>query len=400
MRVKIEKLDHFGRGIVWHDGKICFVPDALPDEVVDIEIILKKKKYMIGKINKYIETSNDRIIPKCKYYSSCGGCSLMHLNYDKENEFKYQKVCELVSKFTNYDSSVVQECVFDNELYYRNKIVLHSDKNKLGLYEENSNELVPIDECLLVNKKINKIINYLEKFYDDSKISKVMIRTGNKTDEVMLSIDGDIKDSTSLLELVDVLVINDKVITKNDRITSIIGDKKYLVSSKSFFQVNTYITKKMYDLVYDIVKEKQSKNVLDLYCGTGTIGIYVSDLVDNVLGIEVVKEAIMDANVNKKLNKCDNVSFMVGKVENIIHTIRKKFDTIIVDPPRNGLDSKVIDSILKIKPDTLIYVSCDPTTLMRDINLLGDKYVVDYIKPFNMFPRTYHVECVCVLKLK
>lgn len=400
MKVKIEKLDHFGRGIVWCDDKICFIPDCLPDEIVDIEIVLKKKKYMIGKVNKYIETSSDRIIQKCKYYSSCGGCSLMHLNYEKENEFKYQKVCELVSKFTDYDSSIVRKCVFDDELYYRNKIVLHSDNSKFGLYEENTNKLVPINECLLVNKKINKIIKYLTKFYNVSKISKVMIRTGNETDDIMLSIDGEVKDLTSLLEFVDVLVVNDKVITKKDRITSIIGNKKYLVSSKSFFQVNTYITKKMYDLVYDIVKEKQSRNVLDLYCGTGTIGIYISDLVDNVLGIEVVREAIMDANVNKKINKCDNVSFMVGKVENVIHTIRENFDTIIVDPPRSGLDTKVIDSILKIKPDTLIYISCDPTTLMRDINLLSDKYEVDYIKPFNMFPRTYHVECVCVLKCK
>ena len=397
MQVKIEKLDNFGRGITWINDKICFIPDTLPGEVVDISVVATKKKYLLGEVLSYIKKSDSREIPKCRYYDVCGGCSMMHMSYEVENKFKHQKVCELLEKFTDKSSELVKPCEALERVYYRNKIVLHSSNNKLGLYKEDTNELVPIDKCILVNDKINKIIEFLNKTDLAGNISKAMIRVGNVTNEVILEIDGDIDDYYQLLELVNVLIINGKVISENNKITSVIGNKKYLVSARSFFQVNSYLTKKLYDEVYSIVKDKKSKRVLDLYCGTGTIGIYISDLVDEVVGIEVVEDAIIDANSNKRINNSKNVSFMRGKVEDIINNIDRSYDTIIVDPPRSGLDGKVVSNILKISPKTLIYVSCDPVTLMRDINLLAGKYDLEYIKPFNMFPNTYHVECVAAL---
>lgn len=400
MQVRVEKLDHFGRGIAWIEDKICFIPDALPGEMVDISIVSTKKKYLIGKVISYIEKSDFRELPKCQYYGICGGCNLMNMKYSLENQFKYQKVCELLEKFTNKSRELVKKCESNQRFYYRNKILLHCDNKKIGLYMNDTNQLVSIDHCILVNERINQLISFLSRWSVNKNTSEIMIRVGNVTGDILLVINGNVDNYHELLDLVDVLIINDEVVSDQKRIFSIIGDKKYVVSAKSFFQVNSYLTEKLYDEVYSIVKKNKSKKVLDLYCGTGTIGIYISDLVEQVLGIEVIDDAIVDANSNKEINCCKNISFMSGKVEDIIYDIDKDYDTVIVDPPRSGLNRTVISNILKILPNVLIYVSCDPVTLMRDINLFSDQYDLEYIKPFNMFPNTYHVECVCVLKLK
>lgn len=400
MKVIIEKLDHYGRGITKINNKICFVPYTLPNEEVDITIIEEKKKYMVAKTNKIYNYSNLRCDKQCKYYSLCGGCNTMHIKYEYENEFKYNKICELLTKFTKYDKELVKKCVYDKDLFYRNKIVLHYN-NKLGLYEKNSHKVINIDKCLLVNNKINKIIELLNNNLDNkSNIKDITIKIGNKTEQIMVIINGIITDYSYLLELVDILIINGKTITNNDKIISIIGNKKYYVSPNSFFQINSKITEKLYNEIYNVIKEYNSKNVLDLYCGTGSIGIYISDIVSEVLGIEVVEDAIKDANLNKELNKCNNIEFKVGKVEDIIDSIKGVYDTVIVDPPRNGLDKNVIDYLKNINSKLIIYVSCDPTTLMRDINLLYDNYELKYIKPFNMFPKTYHCESIVVLERK
>ena len=181
---------------------------------------------------------------------------------------------------------------------------------------------------------------------------------------------------------------------------SFIGDKKFIISDKGFFQVNKTLTERLYNEVLNIVKEVKPKKVLDLYCGCGTIGIYISDYVDEVVGVEVFKESIENAKKNKKLNNCHNIRFICDKVENVIDNIKDNTDLVIVDPPRGGLDKTSIDVLLSMNVNNLVYVSCDPVTLARDIKLLKEKYDVVSVKPFNMFSKTYHVECVCLLKAK
>ena len=231
--------------------------------------------------------------------------------------------------------------------------------------------------------------------------SKITIKVGNKTNEVMLIIDGSIAYYQNLLEIVDVLIINEKVMTTKDYITSYIGNKKYIIKKNSFFQVNYDISTRMYNKVKDVIVKEKSKNVLDLYCGTGTIGIYISDVVSKITGIEVVSDAIESANTNKKINNAENIEFILGKVEDKLDFIsNNNIDTVIVDPPRSGLHKKVIPILEKISPKTIIYVSCDPITMARDIKLLSNNYELVEVTPYDMFPNTYHVECVCVLKLK
>lgn len=395
MRVKIEKLDHFGRGITKIDNKICFVEGALTDEVVDAEIVKEKSKYLEGKTTKVIDSSKYRKKVECPYYDVCGGCNLLHLSYDEENKFKEMKVAEILKRYGNKENIKINSICFGEKSGYRNKVVLHGSDGKLGFYKEGSNELVQIKSCMLLPDIINKLIDKLNDIARESDIRKVTIRVSNDLDKVMVKIDGKISDISSIRDMVDVLIINDQVISLEDKIISKIGDVSYSVSIGSFFQVNRDLTFKLYEKVLEHVRNIRPNKVLDLYCGTGTIGIYVSKYALEIVGVDSCKSSIDNAFFNKKLNNVNNINFICDKVENVIDQFNN-MDLIIVDPPRAGLDTKTINYIDKIAPDTIIYVSCDPVTLARDLNSL-DNYEVLEVTPFNMFPRTYHVECVTVL---
>lgn len=402
MKCVINNLDHYGRGIAKINNKVCFIENALPGEIVEIKITKDKKKYLEAKVTNYLEVSDKRIKEKCPYFDICGGCNLLHIDNEDENIFKEKKVHELIEKFTTINDFSFKNISSDKEYNYRNKVVFHVKDKHLGFYKRKTNDLIEINNCLLLCNEINKLIPILKSLVklDGNDITTITVKIGNITNDTLIDIKGKVKKYDIILDIVDVLIINNKCITKKSSIISIIDNKKYLISANSFFQINKYETKYLYDEVLNIIKSKNTKNVLDLYCGTGTIGIYISDYVKSVIGIEVVKEAIDDANKNSKLNSCNNINFIAGKVEDIIPTINKKFDTIIMDPPRSGIDRKTIDNIYRINPENIIYISCDPVTLSRDINILKEKYKIEYIRPFNMFPKTYHVECISVLHRK
>lgn len=397
--MQIEKLDHYGRGISKYENKTCFIENALPGEDVEIEIT-KNKKQIEAVATSICSSHKSRVVPICPYYDLCGGCHIMHMSYKMQLEFKENKVREILKKFANYEeriSSIVSSC-FTN---YRNKVIFHVKDGKIGFYQKKTNQITEVSFCYLVCEEINALIPILKKFVRKEKgLEQIEVRVGNQTGEILLSLTGRIQDYGFLLPHVSVLAINHQIVSQKSSIFTYIGDKKYILSDLSFFQVNQEVTKLMYDKIRSLVSRTHSYNVLDLYCGAGTIGIYISDLVNQVLGIEVVSNAIFDAKENAKLNSISNISFLLGKVEDKIDMIGNQYDTIIVDPPRNGLHKNVIHTILKISPKTIIYVSCDPVTMARDISLLSDSYQVIEVTPFDMFPNTYHVECVCVLKLK
>lgn len=372
MQVQIEKLDHYGRGITRINNKICFVENALPGELVKIKITKENKKYYLAEVVNIIKKSPHRITPPCPYIKECGGCFLQHLSYEEELKFKQEKVKEAIEKFAKVNKDLVKEIIYDKPYNYRNKITLHEKNKVIGLYQKTTKNIIPIKKCLLIDDRLNEELKNLSPLGKE----EIILKIGNKTKEIISP-------------------LNNK-----KYIISYIKDKKYQVSEKSFFQVNSIITEKLYDEIKEVIKKKNSKNILDLYCGTGTIGIYISDIVDKVLGIESCKEAIIDANINKKLNNVTNCTYQQGKVEDLTRKITKEYDTAIVDPPRKGLDKKVVDKLLEITPSTIIYISCDPVTLSRDLNLLKEKYKIEYIRPYNMFPRTYHVECLCILNLQ
>lgn len=397
MRTKIEKLDHFGRGITYINGKICFVDGALPLEDLKIKIVSETKKYSLADVDDYYTLSDDRCDVLCPYDNVCGGCNLLHLNFSGENKFKCMKVKEILKKFGNINEELVTDTISDSEYNYRNKITLHCDDNMLGYYRKGTKRIVPIEKCLLVDEEINKVIKVLNELIYDNDIDEVVIRVSNDSSEIMVSITGDISNYEELQNVVDVLEINNEIVLGDESIISNIGNKKYYVSSKSFFQVNKTLTEKLYNEVLDVIKKVQPKKVLDLYCGTGTIGIYISDCVDEVVGVDYSKSGIRDAKKNGLLNNVNNCSFICDKVENVIDSFND-IDMIIVDPPRAGLDDKTIENIKRINPQDIVYISCDPVTLGRDLKLFSDMYEVVIVKPYNMFPKTYHVENFVLLK--
>ena len=269
----------------------------------------------------------------------------------------------------------------------------------LGFYEEGSNKLINIDECLLLDNRINELIKLFYQL-DLTYIEKIMVRTTSK--EVMVVFYGFIDKIDILKDKVDSIIlinIKEKLLHGKSYIKEQINDLKFIISYDSFFQINTEAMIKLYDKVVEYADLTKEDKVLDLYCGTGTIGIYLSKYCKEVLGIEIVENAIKDANINKELNNIENISFICGDVGKLINADYKQ-DVLVVDPPRAGLDKKTKKVILDNEYKKIVYVSCDPMTLVRDLSELSVKYDIADVTLVDMFPNTYHVECVTALHLK
>lgn len=399
LEVKIINQNNEGMGIAKINDKITFIPFTLKDELVTCEVIKENKKYNEGNLVDIKKSSNERQIPKCKYYFSCGGCNLMHQKYSSQLNFKKNKVINNLRHISNINVDDIN-IIYDKEFNYRNHIILSVNKNNIGFYKSHSNTIVDIDECLISNENINNTLKEIRKFinkYIDNNIDRISIKAYN---EILINIESSnfkLIDEFKNYVKCDSLYINNKFMSGLKEVTINLGKYKYKVSAQSFFQKNTDMTIKLYDYIKTLVNKDE--NILDLYCGSGGIGIYISENAKNIIGIEIIEDAVLNAKENAKINNINNITFKSGKVEDNLDDI-KDIDTIIVDPPRVGLNRRAIDDILKINPKRIIYVSCNSTTLARDLNYLKDMYELEEIKLFDLFPNTHHVECVCALKLR
>lgn len=392
MQVHIDRMDHFGNGIGNINGKIIFVKGALPGETVDVTITKDKKSFMEGTINTIIYKSSKRVEPFCNYFGVCGGCSLCHLNYENTLEYKKDRVKNILSKFDIPKINVIRN---ENDLYYRNKIELKIVDGKLGFYEKNTHNLIEIKECKVTKKSINKSFEFVKNMKLEN--ANVTIRA-NYNDEVLIIIDS--KEKPVILNPEDYkivgIVLNDKCIYGQDNFMEKINNLFFTVSYNSFFQVNNYINSELFNLIKENIV---GKTVLDLYSGVGTLSIVASKVVDKVYSIEVIPNAVKNALINAKINKCDNINFILGKVEDKIGFINDKIDTIIVDPARAGLDKKTIEVINNICPQRIIYVSCDTQSLANNLVDLAN-YEIKKFYILDMFSYTYHIECFCILDRK
>lgn len=392
MQVHIDRMDHFGNGIGNINGKIIFVKGALPGETVDVTITKDKKSFMEGTINTIIYKSSKRVEPFCKYFGVCGGCSLCHLNYENTLEYKKERVKNILSKFDIPKINVIKN---ENDLYYRNKIELKIVDGKLGFYEKSTHNLIEIKDCKVTKKSINKSFEFVKNMKLEN--ANVTIRA-NYNDEVLIIIDS--KEKPVILNPEDYkivgIVLNDKCIYGQDNFMEKINNLFFTVSYNSFFQVNNYINLELFNLIKENIV---GKTVLDLYSGVGTLSIVASKVVDKVYSIEVTQNAVKNALINAKINKCDNINFILGKVEDKIGFINDKIDTIIVDPARAGLDKKTIEVINNICPQRIIYVSCDTQSLANNLVDLTN-YEIKKFYILDMFSYTYHIECFCILDRK
>ena len=374
MQLKIEKLDHQGRGIVHYLDGVIFIPNALEDEVVEATVFKEKKNIYLGRVDKYLKESPRRVKPICPYYDLCGGCNIMHMSYEDQIKFKENKVREILTKFAGIDTNLIKKVIkSDNPLFYRNKATFKVAENKIGFLKRHSNEVIDIAKCFILEPKINEKLSSLKSNLKEAK--EIMIRTNYKGD-ILTSFDG--KNMGSIVEK--------------------IGDKKFKVSASAFFQVNSLQVLKLYEEVKRMANLKGSEVVFDLYCGTGSIGIYLGNLAKKVIGIEIQKEAIIDAKENARLNNLSNTEFLVGDAGKIMDTLNEKADIVIVDPPRAGLTKKAKETLIKFKPRKIIYVSCDPVTLARDLKEMSANYEVLEISLVDMFPQTSHIETVSLLQ--
>ena len=403
-KVEVTKLDHQGRGITKINDKVIFIPNALPNETVDVDIVLEKKKYYEGTIKEIISASDKRIKPVCPYFEECGGCQFLNVNYLDSLDYKQSKVEEIINKYLGIKIKINNIVACDNNLYYRNKTTFQV-RNDIGFFKEKTNTLITVDKCYISDTKINDIYKDIKNNIDLTNVNQIIIRATKNTSESMVIFKtNNYIDNKKIIDIlsnkVNSIYINGELIYGKSKIIENLCGKNFYISPSSFFQVNTLQAEKLYNKAIEYADIKKEDTVLDLYCGTGTIGIVASDKAKRVIGIELNKDAIKDANENKKLNNINNIEFYAGDVGKILNKNNYKPDTIIVDPPRAGLDSLALSQILNIKPKKLVYVSCDLMTLARDLKLLSNDYDILELTPVDMFPYTAHVESVCVLNLK
>lgn len=402
MEVVIEKMNHQAMGIAKINGKVVFIPKVIVGDIADIDIIKEYKNYSIGKVNKIIKKSAKRVDVLCPYYDVCGGCSISAYTYHDELEYKVNNVIDIFKRNEiDIKPNIIKS---DNRYGYRNKITLQVSNGIIGLYEEDSNKIVDVDKCLLVSDKLNEIIDIIKKNINVNKCNKIVIR--DTYYGIMIIFYGSVNNEEVIKYLgkkaVSIYTYDNKYkcIYGEKYLYEMIGEYKYRISPDSFFQVNSRTVNKLYNKVVEYaIRNEKKDNLVDLYCGTGTIGIYLSKYFNSIIGIELNNQAVEDAKENAKINGVNNIEFYSGDVGKIIND-QIKADVIVVDPPRSGLDKRTKDILLKIKADKIVYVSCNPLTLARDIKELDSGYDIEGITLVDMFPNTHHVECVAVLKLK
>lgn len=429
---------HDGQGVVRINNKATFVPSLLIGEEAEIEILYRKKDFDVGKIHKLITPSPFRIKPKCGCATSCGGCVFQNLDYQKELEYKKEVATNILNKIGKFSFKDIPITGMEEPYYYRNKIQVPFGKDKqnrlvYGFYKFKSHDIVPITECVIEDKVHVNILKTLKELmlsfklepYDEDTgyglLRHCLIRTGKVSKETMVVLvltnknfkgkNNFVKAFKNSLPEVKTLVFNE-----NPRKTNVILGNfesveygpgfiydfllgvKFKISSKSFYQINHDQCEVLYSKAISFAQLSITDTILDAYCGIGTIGLIASKYVDKVYGVEIVKEAIIDAKENAKINNIKNVFFECKGASE--YTLSNKFDVIFVDPPRKGLDEAFIEALLASSPKKIVYISCNVSTLARDLVILKDKYNVDKIEFVDMFPRTYHVETVVNLILR
>ena len=456
MQEVISNLGMNGEGVCKVNNEVIFVPFALPDETVEGIIINNKNKFSIGKVTNIVNASKFRAEPKCPYFKKCGGCALQHYEYEKQLEFKTNLVQDTLKKVGNITTNV-KPCVASNLQYnYRNKasfpVVKEDGETKIGMFRVGSHNLVELNYCPLQQSKINKLLMLTKEFVNKFKISGFNEKNNSGilkhlvarelNNSLIVTLVTTTRKFPHLDEFVNILKqnfesvglnlninnLNNNVILSNEyvhvfgisELSCYDNEIKYQVSSASFYQVNNFIK----DLIYKKVLNNIEQNsvVIDAYSGAGLLSSMISKKCNTVYGIEIVKQATENANNLKRANNITNLININGdcaeKLPILVNKIKENCNnlTIVLDPPRKGCDKKVLDAIKKVKPNKIIYVSCSPISLARDLNILMETetslinnnlnissespYVIKEVEPYDMFPQTPNVETVVILEKK
>ncbi|WP_032122545.1 23S rRNA (uracil(1939)-C(5))-methyltransferase RlmD [Clostridium amazonitimonense] len=445
--VDILSLGYEGEGIAKIEGFPIFVQGALIGEKVKIKVIKVNKNYAFGKLIEIINPSNGRVEPICSIYNRCGGCNIQHMDYECQLDFKTNRVKDCIERIGKIKDTIIHRAIGAASPYrYRNKVQLPVGGVKgdvtIGFYAPRSHNIIDMNKCHIQDESGDKAVEITRQWMNkyniepyneiESKSSNlkglirhIMVRRGFKTDEVMVVlvttkkqlpykeefiqlIRDNIKGVKSIIQNINSKVTNvvlgeeNIVLWGEDHISDYIGEFKFNISPLSFFQVNPMQTEVLYKKALDYADLKGEEVVFDAYCGTGTISLFLSQKAKKVYGVEIVKEAIENAKENAKINGVNNVEFIVGQSEKVIPELIEKgikADVVVVDPPRKGCAKELLEAIAHMSPEKIVYVSCDPSTLARDLAILEELgYKTKEVQPVDMFPETGHCEVVCLLQ--
>lgn len=433
-----------GEGIAKIENFTIFIDGAIKGEKCKILIVKITSSHAFGKLIEILEKSSNRCTPDCETYKRCGGCNLRHIDYEETLNIKQEKVQNLINKTLANNIKVSKTLGMGNPYNYRNKAQYPIGTNKngekvLGVFAKRTHEIIPIKECKIQKEISYQIAKYILDYIKENNISvynekkqkglirHIVTKVGIQTNEIMCIIVINGKEIPNELTLANNIIdrfpmvktVVKNINTKNTNvimgdkneaivgrgyITDVLGDYIFKISPMSFYQVNPTQAEALYNIAIEKAQICKDDIVCDLYCGIGTIGIFASKFAKKVYGIEIVKQAIEDAHINAKLNNIKNIEFMCGDVEESFEKLVKKEkinpDVVIVDPPRRGLDGNTIENILRLNVKRVVYISCNPATMVRDLKMFEEKYEIKEVQPVDMFPFTSHVECCSVLYLK
>ncbi len=445
VEIKIEDIGSDGEGIGRYEGYTLFVKDTVMGDVALVQVMKTGKTYGYARLVKLLEPSAHRVEPRCPVAARCGGCQLMHVDYSKQLEYKEDKVRNCLARIGGFSEIPMEPiCGMEEPFYYRNKSQYPVGRNKdgsiaIGFYAGRTHAIIDTPHCYIGAKVNEEIISVVRSFiernnlepYDEEKhkglIRHILTRVGYRTGEIMVCLVINGKDLPKQEELVQSLIkisgmksiclnvnkektnviLGDRIIPLwgEPYITDYIGDIKYQISPLSFYQVNPIQTKKLYDIALEYADLHGEETVWDIYCGIGTISLFLAQKARKVYGVEIVPEAIRDAKKNALINNITNTEFYVGAAEEVLPTKYKEekiyADVIVVDPPRKGCDQSLLDTILAMAPQRIVYVSCDPATLARDLKYLCEKdYELKRVRAVDQFGHSTHVETVVLLSRK
>jgi len=442
--ITIDNMGYEGEGVGKIDGFTVFVAGAIVGEKVLIKIVKVSKNFAFGKLLEIIEKSTSRIEPICSIYKNCGGCNLQHIDYKAQLDFKTNRVVQVINRIGKLEKVIIHPTIgMESPYNYRNKVQLPaSNKNEvvnIGFYAARSHDIINMENCHIQDSVADLVVKltrlWIKEFNIDTyneeshqgSLRHIMVRKGIKTGQVMIVLVTNGKNLPRKEEFIALMTKKIKGLVSivqnvnsektnvilgefcttlwgKDTITDYIGEFKFEVSPLSFFQVNSIQTEVLYDKALEYANLSGGEIVLDAYCGTGTISLFLSQKAKKVYGVEIVPEAIENAKMNAKENKILNTEFIVGDAEKIIPKLIEggvKADVVVVDPPRKGCDKSFLEAISNMEPKTIVYVSCDPGTLARDLGILDELgYKTLEIQPVDMFPQTAHIECVALIKKK
>jgi len=411
LQCEITGINHRGEGVGRIDGKVVFIPFAIPGETVEFSITQDKKSFLRGILQDIIKPSPNRVEPWCPHYYECGGCAYQHVDYDLELNLKRIVAADSLQRIGKLNVSVAPVIGMDNPWRYRNKVEWNyaagDNGSVLGYMEHDGHNLLDIKTCKLITREMEGISTYIKDNKQLLRIpqkARITIRQSSVTKGLMVIISGFGSEQLNIDPLVNYPGMESIFTCARAQLhlrwgktylEERIGKIKYFLSPLSFFQVNHEQASKMFHQLREEVGH--SERLLDAYCGVGSISLLLASKAKIVYGIEEYPAAIDCAVRNAEINRISNCNFIAGACEEILAKCKADFDTVVLDPPRAGCDRRVMEALIKMSPLRIFYVSCNPATLARDLGILVQNgYVVNEVQPFDMFPRTSHVEC-CVL---